>query len=98
MGTKGRHKTGGRTKGTPNKTTEGMRNWVKMLIEKNMPRLEKDLKALEPKERWAVVEKLMQYTVPKMQSVETTMDFSKMSDEQLNVVINELINNFSDED
>jgi len=52
---------------------------------------------LEPKERWAVVEKLMQYTVPKMQHVETTIDLSKISDEQLNTVINELINTINDE-
>jgi len=80
----------GRPKGTPNKTTTEMRKWVNMLLEENRNQLEKDLKALEPKDRWAVVEKLMQYTLPKLQSIDASIDVSKLTDDQLNAVIDSI--------
>jgi hypothetical protein len=70
MRTKGTQKTGGRAKGTPNKVTTDLRTWVSMLIENNRERLEKDLETLEPKERWMLIEKLMQYVIPKKKEEE----------------------------
>lgn len=87
---KGAVKTGGRGKGTPNKVTSDLRTWVNMLIDNNREQLEKDLKALEPRERWAVIEKLMSYTMPKMQSIEAKIEYDKLSDEQLNTIINKI--------
>ena len=47
-----------------------------------------------------MLEKLMQYVVPKQQAVSAKVDFGKMSEEQLNRVINELTkevkNDYSD--
>jgi uncharacterized protein (UPF0305 family) len=80
----------GRPKGTPNKVTIEMKTWLSGLIEKNRRQMERDLKQLEPKERLIILEKLMQYTVPKMQSVTSQIDYSRLSDEQLDTVINEL--------
>ncbi|MDR2806525.1 MAG: hypothetical protein LBB85_13020 [Dysgonamonadaceae bacterium] len=82
---------GGRPKGRPNKTTAEVKMWIAGLIGKNQRQLEKDLKVLEPKDRWIVIEKLLQYTVPKMQSVEAKIDLNRLTDEQLNMIINELI-------
>jgi uncharacterized protein (UPF0305 family) len=62
---KGHSKSGGRGKGTPNKVTQSMREWVQTLIDNNRERLERDFEALEPKERWLLIEKLMQYIIPK---------------------------------
>jgi uncharacterized protein (UPF0305 family) len=87
----------GRPKGTPNKATSEMKGWIAGLINKNRRQLEKDLKALEPRERWQVIEKLMAYTVPKMQSVEARIDLERLSEEDLNVIINELTNNLENE-
>ncbi|KAA6323365.1 hypothetical protein EZS27_027189 [termite gut metagenome] len=87
----------GRPKGKPNKVTIETREWIKQLIDKNREQIERDLEALDPKDRILAIEKLMQYTVPKMQSVEAKIDFNKLSDEQLNYVINELTNNLNDE-
>lgn len=87
---KGMTKTGGRRKGTPNKVTGNIREWLSNLVDKNRLQIEKDLKALEPKDRLQVLEKFMQYTTPKMQSVQTKIDFNQLSDEQLNTVINEI--------
>lgn len=66
----------GRPKGTPNKVTTELKTWVQKLIDNNRAQLEKDLKQLEPKERWAVIEKMMSYTIPKMSSVEADIDLT----------------------
>ena len=94
---KGQPKTGGREKGTPNKVTTDLRTWITELINDNRKQLKKDLKKLEPKERWTVVEKLMSYTIPKMQSVEAKIDLNRLSDEQLNTIIAELSKNIENE-
>jgi hypothetical protein len=87
----------GRPKGSPNKTTTEARRWLSGLIDKNRKRIEKDLKALEPKDRLLIIEKFMQYTIPKMQSVQAQIDFSRLSDEQLDNVINELTKGLEDD-
>jgi hypothetical protein len=62
----------GRPKGTPNKVTTSLRQWVNTLIESNREQLEADLANLEPKERWQLIEKLMQYVIPKKREEEET--------------------------
>lgn len=63
--TKGTPKTGGRTTGTPNKVTSTLKEFIKGIINNNRDQIEKDLKALQPKERLMILERLMQYIVPK---------------------------------
>lgn len=81
----------GRPKGTPNKVTGEVREWIKGIINKQRPQLEKDLKNLDPAERWRIIEKLMSYVVPKMQAVEAKIDFSQFSDEQLERLAGDLL-------
>lgn len=64
-----REKTGGRKAGTPNKTTSQLKSWISNLIDDNRDQVVKDLKKLDPKERLAILEKLMQYVVPRQQSI-----------------------------
>ena len=71
----GRGRLGGRQKGTPNKVTADIREWLTDLINKNRKQMEKDLKALEPRERLQVLEKLMQYAIPKQQAVRADVGF-----------------------
>lgn len=80
----------GRPKGVPNRITSELREWVQQLIDNNREKLEADFDKLEPTERWRIVEKLMQYTVPKMQAVEAKIDLNRLTDEQLDNMINEL--------
>lgn len=83
-------KTGGRKKGTPNKVTESTRSWINRLMEDNRGQIEEDLKALEPKERLQILERFMQYTLPKMQSVQAKIDLNDLTEQQLDVIINEI--------
>ena len=91
-------KTGGRQQGTPNKVTASMKEWIQQLIDSNREQLENDLQALDPKERWQVIERLMSYVVPKIQSVEAKVDLNALSDDQLNHIINEITKTLHDED
>lgn len=89
--TKGTPKTGGRQKGTPNKTTQVAKEWLTELIDKNKAQIKRDLKALEPKERLQILEKFMAYVVPKATQivdieVNEPVDFSTLSDDEVDMI------------
>ena len=67
--TAGNPKTGGRQAGTPNKITGTLKEFVVNLVDDNREQIVKDLKTLKPKERLAVLERMMQYVLPKQQAV-----------------------------
>ncbi|MDH6356959.1 hypothetical protein [Parabacteroides sp. PF5-9] len=95
--TKGTPKTGGRTKGKPNKVTADIKEFFAKVLTKNQKLLEEDFKEMEAADRWRIAEKLAQYVIPKQRAVETTINFEQLSDEQLDSVINELTKNLDDE-
>ena len=86
----------GRPKGVPNKVTKSVRAFIGEVIDKNRRQMVRDLKALEPKDRLIILEKLMQYIIPKQQA--QSIDINALTDEQLASVINEISNNLGDED
>lgn len=86
----------GRPKGSPNKTTTEVRQWLSRLIEKNRRQIERDLKAIEPKDRLLILEKFMSYTVPKMQSIQAQVDFNNLTDEQLDNLVLEITQNIEE--
>ena len=65
----GRGRLGGRAKGTPNKTTSTVKEWLSQLVDTNRRQIEKDLQALEPVERVRMFALLLNYLVPKQQAV-----------------------------
>jgi hypothetical protein len=87
----------GRPLGTPNKVTTEIKTWLSGLLDKNRRQIESDLKQLEPKDRLVILERLMQYTVPKMQAMQAQIDINRLSDEQLDMVINELVKECSND-
>ncbi|AZQ61734.1 hypothetical protein EI427_05640 [Flammeovirga pectinis] len=62
-------KTGGRVKGSVNRSTKNIRFILGDLLEESLNGLQEDLKALEPKERLEVMIKLLPYVSPKIDSV-----------------------------
>ena len=86
----------GRPKGTPNKITGDLRLKINAIVEKQIDNIEQDLQSLEPMQRLQIVEKLISYCVPKLQAQSFEIDLMKLSDEQLNQIINEL--NINDND
>jgi hypothetical protein len=80
----------GRPKGVPNKTTTDLRQWINNFIDENRGQIKKDWKSLEPKDRIFLFEKLLKYSLPTLQATSLTTDFQKLTDEQLDFIINEL--------
>lgn len=68
MGTK----TGGRTLGTPNKTTKEIRTVLKGVINNELSNIETLLSEMPPKERLEIVIKLIPYVLPKIDTVKAT--------------------------
>lgn len=65
-----REKTGGRELGTPNKITSELRERINDFLTVNWEQVEKDFKSLEPEKRIALFEKLLQYSLPRMQATQ----------------------------
>jgi len=93
---RGTPKTGGRQLGTPNKTTTELKKWINILISMNTDQLTKDLKNMEPTERWHIVEKLLVYVIPKQQAVTADIDLNTLTEDQIDIIINQI--NIDDED
>uniref|UniRef100_A0AB33JHM5 Phage protein n=1 Tax=Prevotella sp. GTC17262 TaxID=3236797 RepID=A0AB33JHM5_9BACT len=67
---KGTPKTGGRTKGTPNKVTASLKDFIRNLIDENREQVIADLRELEPYQRLLFIERLIGYVLPKQASVD----------------------------
>ena len=59
----------GRPNGAGNKTASDLKTWITQLIESNKEQFETDLKTVDPEKRLLLMEKLMNFIIPKMQSV-----------------------------
>ncbi|GAB6395248.1 MAG: hypothetical protein MdMp024_1571 [Bacteroidales bacterium] len=55
----------GRPKGSPNKVTAELREWITGLIAGNREQFDSDWQALEPYQRLVLLEKLLAYVLPK---------------------------------
>ena len=84
--------TAGRPKGIPNKVTASLRERINDFLSDNWKNLQSDFEKLEPKDRLQFYEKLLQYGLPRLQNTQLTTDLDKLSDEQLDYMINNLIN------
>lgn len=46
-----------------------MRQWIDNFLQEKFPELQKGFEKLDHYQKWVIVEKLLQYTIPKMQAV-----------------------------
>ena len=67
-------KTGGRTKGTVNKTTTEIREHYQKLVSDNLEQLDSDLKSLEPLQRLKMIIELSKFIVPTLKATELSLD------------------------
>lgn len=82
------NKTGGRQKGTPNKATANLKNTIHGIVERQFETLESDLEELDGRDKINFVLKLIEYVLPKQR--ETKIDFSSLSDAEIDELIERL--------
>jgi parvulin-like peptidyl-prolyl isomerase len=92
----GKGRLGGRAKGTPNRVTATVKEWLSELIDNNRKRIENDIELLEPKDRLQIMERLMQYVIPKQQAVKADIDLNKLSDEEIDNLITDITKGLND--
>ena len=71
---KGKNKTGGREKGTPNKRTLIIDTFAKSICEGGMDKFEKELNELEGKDYVSAFLSLFEYVKPKLSRMEMKAD------------------------
>ena len=81
----------GRPKNKGNITTEQLRGLVQSFLERNMDKLQSDFDKLKPFERLQVMDRLLKHCLPNLQSIQMEMDVNRLSDEQVNLIIKELM-------
>lgn len=74
----------GRPKGAKDKVQSTVKEWLASLIDGKREQIESDLDALEPKERLMMLEKLMQYVIPKQQAVQADVAMKEETREDMN--------------
>ena len=88
---KGKDKTGGRAKGSSNKSTTKVRDSFTNLLEENLEQLKDDFKELDPKDRIKLFLDLSKYVIPQLKQTDikldgdlklNTFDISKLYDKQ----------------
>ena len=80
----------GKPKGAKNKVTLQLRELITQFLEERFETIVSDFKKLEPKERVKFYCDLLQFGLPKLQSVSTEIEFEKLTEEQLDEIIERL--------
>lgn len=80
----------GRPKGSPNKITTDLKKWISEIIVNNTDQLNKDLKEMAPVERWRIIERLLNYVIPKKQAVQAEIDLNNLTERQIDEIINKI--------
>jgi hypothetical protein len=55
--------------GIPNRTTNEVRKAFQLLVENNLPKMQKDLDSLEPKDRIKFILDMAKFILPQLQSI-----------------------------
>lgn len=65
-------KTGGRTKGVPNKISQTTRELITNIIDSNLDRFQEDLNSLQPRDRVNAILQLLKFNLPTLKAVEVS--------------------------
>ncbi len=80
----------GRSKGSKNKVTQSLRESIVSFLENNFDNVQTDFEILTPRDRVKFYLDLLQYGLPKLQTVQMETDFDNLTDTELNRIIEEL--------
>jgi hypothetical protein len=82
----------GRPKGAQNKSTKQLRQTITSFLEDNFENVVNDFQMLSPKDKSKFYCDLLQYSLPKLQSVEIETEFDRLTEDQLDYLLNKLSN------
>lgn len=80
----------GKPKGSLNRITKDLRKSITDFLEGHFEEVVKTWQKLPDKDKVNFYRDLLQYSVPRLQSTELKTDFDKLTDEQLDSILNEL--------
>ena len=72
--TGGKRAGAGRPKGSPNKTTSELREFIQTFIENNIETLQYEFDQLEGSDKFRALEKLLPYVLPKINAISPKQD------------------------
>ena len=82
------NKTGGRQKGTLNKTTVNLKNTIQLIVERSFETIEDDLHSMDARDKIGFILKLIPYLIPTQK--EQKISFDSLSDEEIDSLIDRL--------
>lgn len=82
----------GRPAGVRNKVNQQLRETIGDFLQDNFQKIIEDFDSLSPKDRAKLYCDLLQYGLPKLQAVQLETDFDKLTDDQLDTIIENLKN------
>lgn len=80
----------GRPKGSQNKATADLRDWLTDFVQGQRDQIVSDWQALEPKDRIVMFEKLMKFVLPTLSATTLQSQFDRLPDDQLEYLLTEL--------
>ena len=82
------NKTGGRQKGTLNKTTINLKNTIQLIVERSFETIEDDLQSMDARDKVGFILKLIPYLIPTQK--EQRISFENLSEEEIDALISRL--------
>lgn len=84
-------KTGGRQKGSLNRLSTDLKQEITDFLNSNFDEVKKEWKQLEGRDKLNFYKDLIKYSIPAMQATSLETDFSKLTNEQLDYILTNLI-------
>jgi hypothetical protein len=81
----------GKPPGAVNKLSKDMRQTITDFLTDHWPEVEKEFCKLKGRDKVNFYRDLLQYSIPKMQAVAVALEFEKLTDDQLEILCNNLI-------
>lgn len=64
----------GRTKGSPNKITKNIKDMLQDVYDNNLDKIQSDLDAMSPKDKWATLTKMSDKFLPSLKAVDNKVE------------------------
>ncbi len=84
-------KTGGRQKGTPNKTTTEIKELIAQFVGNNLEDIQDNYNQLEPEKKLHFFEKILKFVLPQQKEINQMIDVSNLTEPELDKLIDEAL-------